>query len=246
MYKLYRIFVRNVSTLAWCALAVSRENFLWQQTGKFTINIRRVICYRHTQRVTPYHLIIPAATENFRGTPAVTWASLYSYDLFNIFFKNFQIVKLLSHCDFRIHVFGCRCRRFELRKFPEITFGYLMFSFSLFQFWYPLFWCQYYDIYSLCFLCNVTDVIHIVCGTILRCLDSACSLTSCVKYRAIFKGIVSVPLLKLSSRDYYPWHYNFTYSHFVVQLSTVLFALLLSCVIIYLFSTLWYRRFSCP
>jgi hypothetical protein len=103
--------------------------------------------------------------------------------------KNIQLIELLCHCDFKVQVFGCHCRRVIVHKFPEIKFGYLMFPFSLLQFLCPLFLYQYYDVYSLCFLRNVTNLCPIVCGTNLRCLDSAFSLTCCVGYRAILRGL---------------------------------------------------------
>jgi hypothetical protein len=104
-------------------------------------------------------------------------------------FKNFHIIELLWHCDFKIHVFGCHCRRVIVCKFPEITFGYLMFPFSLLSFWYPLFLYQFYDVYSLCFLRNITNLFHIVCETNLKYLDSAFSLACCVGYSAILRGL---------------------------------------------------------
>ena len=151
--------------------------------------------------------------------------SLITRSYIALFFKNFKVLDLLCHCDIRIHVFGFRCRKSEVRtKFPATTFVCLMLYFSLLMALFAIFLYQYYGVYNNCLLVNITNLRHIVCGTALRCLGSFCSLTCCVGYRGHFKGVISIPLFKLSSQDDYRWHYNFINSHFVVQLFAVSFA----------------------
>jgi hypothetical protein len=162
-------------------------------------------------------------------------------------FRNFKIIDLVSLCDFQIHIFGCRCRMFEICKFPAITFSYLLFPFYLFAVLIPLFW--YYYVYSLCFLRDVTNLSHVMCGTTLRCLDSACSLICCVIFLgAILKGFF---LFHFSSYQVGMIIRDVTVSRILLfnslqsYLLSLLLSWLLSCVIICLFSTSWCRRFSC-